>query len=79
MDWMFHHKFTGLTVQGVQLKIDELNRERPTVPVCKYNRLDMNSTYTIETWFHFNANTLIAIIYRDLIYDNETEGETVSE
>ena len=75
MDWIFRNKFTGLNPQQVQLKVDELNKIRPTIPVCRHQELRITDTYTIETWFHFKANTLLAIIYRDIIYDGDTPSE----
>ena len=73
MDWNRHETYKHLSVQQLQLKLDEINRERKTVPVVKNDDLDINSLYTIEVWFHFRANMQVAIIYKDIIEEvNDT-------
>ena len=67
MDWNRHETYKHLSVQQLQLKLDEINRERKTVPVFKNDNLDINSLYTIEVWFHFRSNMQMAIIYKDII------------
>ena len=66
MDWNRHETYKHLSVQQLQLKLDEINRERKTVPVFKNDDLDINSLYTIEVWFHFRAKMQVAIIYKDI-------------
>ena len=73
MDWNRHETYRHLSVQQLQLKLDEINRERKTVPVFKNDDLDINSLYTIEVWFHFRSNMQVAIIYKDIIEEvNDT-------
>ena len=43
MDWNRHETYKHLSVQQLQLKLDEINRERKTVPVFKNDDLDINS------------------------------------
>ena len=73
MDWNRHETYKHLSVQQLQLKLDEINRERKTVPAFKNDDLDINSLYTIEVWFNFRANMQVAIIYKDIIEEvNDT-------
>ena len=73
MDWNRHETYKHLSVQQLQLKLDEINRERKTVPVFKNDDLDINSLYTIEVWFHFRSTMQMVIISKDIIEEvNDT-------
>lgn len=74
MDWNRHQTFKHLSAYQVKTKIDELNKERKTIPVLKED-LDLNVYYIIEVWYHFRANIQMAIIYKESPWDVENSEE----
>ncbi len=65
MDWLKKDEFKGLTFQQLQVKVDELNREKRTLPVSNCE-IDPASVYDTEVWVHFRSGVQVIIIYRNI-------------